>query len=239
MALPRLNESPQYELTIPSTQEVIQFRPFLVKEQKVLLMAFETKDKKQILNSILATIKACCTNIDEKKLTSFDVDYVFTNIRTKAVGETTTIAVKCSDESCLHSNEVVVNLENAELINLNESNIVKINNDISLKMKWPSYTEIINNKIITEDNYSNTEIVYETIKMSIDSIMTEDELISLKDESNEEIDQFINSLTTSQFNEINKFISNAPTLKYDVKFTCESCGKENHNVLEGIQDFFS
>ena len=81
MALPRLNESPQYELTIPSTQEVIQFRPFLVKEQKVLLMAFETKDKKQILNSILATIRACCPNIDEKKLTSFDVDYVFTNIK--------------------------------------------------------------------------------------------------------------------------------------------------------------
>lgn len=239
MALPILNEAPHYELTVPSTQEVIQFRPFLVKEQKILLIAFETKDKKQILNAILDTIKACCPDINERKLTSFDVDYVFTQIRTKAVGETTIIIAKCSDESCKHPNEVTVNLDNAELENTNISNTVVINDEISIKMRWPSYSEIVNNNIITGDNHSNTEIIYETIKMSIDSILTKDELISLKDESAEEIERFINSLTTSQFNEINKFISNAPTLKHNLKFTCTSCGKENNTVLEGIEDFFS
>lgn len=236
MALPRLNESPQYELTIPSNGNTVKYRPFLVKEQKVLLIAFETQDKKQILNSVLDTIEACCPGIDKNKLTSFDVDYIFTQIRTKAVGETTNIVSTCT---CGHENDVSVNLENAELRNMNESDVVKITDNISLRMKWPSYHDIVNNETITSDTSSNTEIIYETIKISIDCVMTEEELIQLRDESPEEIDTFINSLTTDQFNKINEFISNAPSLVYELKYKCESCGIENNKTLEGIQDFFS
>jgi hypothetical protein len=236
MALPRLNDAPQYELVIPSSGKPAKFRPFLVKEQKVLLIAFESQDKKQILNSVLDTIEACCPSIEKYKLTSFDVDYIFTQIRTKAVGESTTIVAKCK---CGHENDVLVNLDNAELKNMNEIDVIKITDDISLKMKWPSYYEIINNEIITSNTSSNTQIIYETIKMSIDSVMTEEELIQIKDETPEEIDTFINSLTTDQFNKINEFISNAPTLAYDLKYKCESCSAENKQTLEGIQDFFS
>lgn len=236
MALPRLNESPQYELVIPSTKEKMAYRPFLVKEQKVLMMAFESQDKKQILNAVLNTIEACAPGINKNRLSTFDVDYIFTQIRTKSVGETTTIISACE---CGHENEVIVNLENAKLKHSDHNDIIKLTDEISVKMKWPSYKDIIDNEIITSDNTTKTEIVYETIKISIESIMTEDELIQIKDESKEEIDRFISSLTTNQFNRINEFILSAPSLIYEMSFKCEACGKDNNKTLEGLQDFFS
>jgi len=236
MALPRLNDSPQYELVIPSSGDKLNYRPFLVKEQKILMLAFESQDKKQILNAILDTIEACCPNVEKNKLASFDVDYIFTQIRTKSVGETTTISATCE---CGHENDVVVNLDEAVLHNEHTTDIIKLNSEYAIKMRWPSYHEIANNDVITSQSAKNTDIVYETIKMSIDGIMTEDEFILLKDESAEEVDRFVNSLTTEQFNKINEYISAAPTLKYDLKYKCEGCEKEITKTLEGLQDFFS
>jgi hypothetical protein len=237
MALPLVNESPQYEAVIPSTGKTISFRPFLVKEQKVLMMAYESQDKKQILHAILNTLESCSPQLDVKSLSSFDVDYLFTQIRTKAVGETTLISLEC--KKCSHKNEVAVNLSEVKLELPERSNIVQLNDRISLKMKWPSYHDIVTNETIISDTATATDIVYETVKMSIDSVLTEEEQLRFKDESPEEVDRFVNSLTTDQFNKINEYLIDAPTMKHTLKCICESCGEDNSKTLEGLNDFFS
>ena len=124
MALPRLNEVPNYEMVIPSSKKKVKFRPFLVKEQKVLLMAFETKDTKQILNAIQDTIEACVQDVNVNELANFDVDYIFAQIRSKAVGETSKIKIPCSE--CEHMNTVDVDLQNTRMTSEPKENIMKI-----------------------------------------------------------------------------------------------------------------
>ena len=109
MALPKLNTAPKYELTVPSTGEKVRFRPFLVKEQKILLIAYESKDRKNIIQAILDTIDSCVEELDVKKLTTFDVDFIFTNIRSKSVGEKITVNMNC--KSCSTPNEIEIDLD--------------------------------------------------------------------------------------------------------------------------------
>ena len=113
MALPRINETPNYDLIVPSTQQKISFRPFLTKEQKILLMALETQDNRKILGAITDTIAACSPNIDLSKLTTFDVEYIFTQMRAKSVGERSKVSIKCAE--CAHQNEISIDLEKIKM----------------------------------------------------------------------------------------------------------------------------
>lgn len=237
MALPRLNESPQYELVIPSSGDTVKFRPFLVKEQKVLLIAYESKDQRQIIESIMNCIESCLQeDMDVSKLSTFDTDYIFTKIRSKSVGERITVSGKCKE--CEHKSDAEIDLERIELKGDMKPSVIKLTEDIHLKMKYPSYRDFISNdKLMVEK--VQTESVFEMLTSCIESVMTEEENIQLKDEPKEEIERFINSLTGEQFAVIREFVESMPKIILDFEFTCEACNKVNQHRLEGLQDFFS
>ena len=237
MALPRLNENPQYDLVIPSTTKEVQYRPFLVKEQKVLMLAYESQNKKDIVNSIMNTIDACVTGDYElNKLTTYDVDYIFTKIGSKSVGENATINVVC--EECEQQNEVTVNLDDIEVINDNKNNIVKITDDISIKLRHPTYSFFMNRGTFFEEDKKRTEILMDLIIACIDSVLTEDEAIKISDEPIEEVQKFLDSLTTSQFEMITTWVESMPTVTKEIQFNCKNCGHDNKRVLKGLEDFF-
>ena len=237
MALPKLNEVPQYELTIPSTGKIAAYRPFLVKEQKVLLIANESQDRRQVLRALLNTIDACVPDIDVNQLTGFDVDYIFTQIRTKSVGETSKVGMKC--QSCEENNEVTVRLDEVYSSAPPENNIVKLTDQISVEMSYPKYYQVINSEKLLDEDTTLTEKALETLKMCLTAVITEEERILLKDESAQEIDNFIGSLSNTQLENLLQYVNKIPTLKYDVKFQCQSCGHDNDIQIEGINDFFS
>jgi len=237
MALPRLNDNPQYELKIPSSQQVVKFRPFLVKEQKVLLIAYESQDRKQILSAMLDTIGVCISEpIDVKKLSTFDVDYMFTMIRSKSVGETTDILIQCSD--CDTQNEVKVKLDDIEVPVEKQEMLIPINDKMSVRMKYPNYDFFLNNDTLLDSTKTQSEIILSMIVGCLESIETEEERINLIDESEEEILGFLESLTTAQFDKISNFVLNIPAMEHDLAFKCVSCGKDNKRKLKGLEDFF-
>ena len=221
MALPVLNEVPKYELTIPSTQEKVLFRPFLVKEQKILLLAYESKNRKQIVQAMLDTIGACAQTVDVMKLSTFDVDYIFTQIRAKSVGEKVELNVSCTE--CNTPNQTTVNLEEIVVDIPDKNMIVPITNEISIKLKYPNYGYYMASSTFFEIE-TQYEMMTEIVISCLDSVMTEEENISIKDESKEEITKFIESLTSSQFEKISNFVENLPTLKHTIHYNCINCG---------------
>ena len=235
MALPKINTSPKYFLTIPSTQKKVAFRPFLVKEEKVLMLAAETKDTQQLLTAIVDTIEACIEDqFDRDMLTSFDVEYIFTQIRAKSVGEKATFALGCS--SCGHGNAVTIKLDEIKIDVPKTKNVIKLNDKYSLKMKWPRYNELINASSKISD--SPVEQTFDLIVLCIDSVLSEEEAIKLSDEPKEEVVSFLESLNSAQFKSISDYVEKMPKLKHDVFFKCEKCGTDNHQTLQGMQDFF-
>jgi len=236
MALPRLNENSQYELTIPSKKQVVQYRPFLVKEQKVLLIAYESQDRRQILNAMLNTIEACLKEpLNVKALSTFDVDYMFTQIRAKSVGETSDILIGCTE--CETQNEVKINLEEIKIDVGENNNLIELTDKISVRMRFPNYDYFISNDVLMGES-TQSEQLMALVVSCIDAVETEDERISMQDESNEEIMGFLDSLTTDQFDKIAQFTLDLPKLEHEVAFKCKDCGTDNKRILRGIDDFF-
>ena len=162
MALPKLNTTPKYELTIPSTGETLKFRPFLVKEQKVLLVAYESQDQQQILSAILDCIQACVQDVSLNKLATFDSDYIFSRIRSKSVGEVTDVKATCS--SCGHESDKKIDLNGLQVFGKIKKNIeIDLNEDIKVKMKYPTYTDFIKDPKIFSDAVSYTHLTLPTI----------------------------------------------------------------------------
>ena len=238
MALPKLNnDTPTYEWIIPSTKKSVRFRPFLVKEQKNLLIAMESKDAKQILNSMLSCLDSCVEGINTNDLATFDVDYMFTQIRSKSVGEISEIMTNCAN--CNHQNKVSVDLSkidmNAESV---KETIIPITDKISVKMKYPTYKDMMENEKLFSDEANVVDVIFETLISCMHSIQTEEENILLKDESKEEIENFVNSLTNEQLDKINAFVDNMPNLSHEEHYKCEECGEDGILELKGLQDFF-
>jgi DNA-directed RNA polymerase subunit M/transcription elongation factor TFIIS len=233
MALPKLNDTPKYDLVIPSTKEKVRFRPYLVKEEKVLMLALESKDSKQAIKSIVDTIGACVVEpINLDKLKIFDVEYMFTQIRSKSVGETSTVGLKCKE--CNHQNDVTIEIDSIK-VDVPEINpVVKINDQISLKLKWPNYKSLMD--VDTDEGITGQ--TFNMVMKCLDTVLTEEEQIPFAEHSKEEIQSFLDSLTTSQFDKIKTFIQAMPRMKHDIRFHCNHCNHENHYTLEGIQDFF-
>lgn len=232
MALPKLNDTPQYELEVPSTGKKVKYRPYLVKEEKVLLLAFETQDQKQMMNAMVNTILACVEeNLEKSSLTTFDVEYMFLQIRGKSVGETASVGLKCSE--CENVEEIDINLEEITIEKKELSNIVELTNDIYLEMKYPSFVEVTD--VVGEDR-EESAIAFDMIEKSIDAVVSGDERIS--DFKKEEIVEFVESMTSSQLELVSRFIREIPSLRKQIDFTCSECSHENNITLEGISDFF-
>ena len=236
MALPKINDVPKYDLVIPSTKQAVKFRPFFVKEQKVLLMAMESQDQKQIVNAITDTIKSCLTtDTDINKLTSFDLEYLFIQIRAKSVGERANLALKCTQ--CDESTPVMVNLDDIKVDVPKTSMVVKLNDVYTLKLKYPTHSDIMQNEVLQETK-SATEAIYQTIITCLDSLQSQESNIKFSDESREEVTKFLEALTSPQFDQIAKFVQGTPKLTHKVSFDCAHCKHHNEVTLQGIRDFF-
>ena len=235
MPLPIVNEVPRYTLTVPSTKKEIRYRPFLVKEQKVLLIALESQDNKQILSSIVDTISSCIDgDIDLQTLTTFDVEYMFTRIRAKSVGETSKIIVKCSE--CEADNEYEVQLDQIKVDVPDKIKKIQLNDQYTLKLKYPMYSHMTQADL--SENASASENLYYLTLGCLDSLQSEEEHFSFKDETKKDTEDFLDSLTSEQFNEIMEFVNSVPSLTHDIEFTCTTCNKDNTYTLRGINDFF-
>lgn len=232
MALPKLNDVPKYDVVIPSTGVKTKFRPFLVKEEKVLLLAMESEDKNNILSAMMDTLEACVDKIDRVKLTSFDIEYLFTKIRTKSVGETAEVSLKCTH--CEHVNSTTINLDKVELTKSDMKTKIDLGNNITLEMQYPSYNEIM----LLENSDSKTEQMFSSLKMCMKNLYTPDEIISLKESSDKELDEFIESMNTKQLKQLTEFVEKMPRLRYEGKYKCVSCKEENEILIEGFNNFF-
>ena len=238
MALPKLNnDQPVYEMVIPSTKETVKYRPFLVKEQKSMLVAFESQDMKQILNAMLNCIETCVPGINVKDLATFDVDYIFTQVRAKSVGESATILSACVE--CNEENEVKINLEDIKMESSEiKTKVIPITDKINVEMKYPTYNDMLGNPNFMKQGTNQTEILFESIVSCMHSVQTEDDNIVISQEPREEIEKFVNSLNNEQLTKITEFVESMPTMKHEEKFTCKKCKHENTVELKGLQDFF-
>ena len=163
MTLPKLNNTPYYNITIPSTGEHTRFRPYLVKEEKVLLIAYESQEVKQITNAMLHIIQTCVETINTTKITTFDMEYIFLQIRSKAVGENVDLKILCSNDECMEQTDVKVNISDIKIVMPeSKNNLIDLSDKMSIELKYPTYNSIASNKIIME-NESEIEILYETI----------------------------------------------------------------------------
>lgn len=236
MALPKLNQNLKYEMVIPSSDKVVTYRPYLVKEEKLLLSAFESQDQKQAMRAMVDTVVACVNDdIKTSELATFDVEYMFTQIRSKSVGESSTLHFKCEDEGCDKRTDVSIDLSSLEVTKQEDvDNVVQITDDISIELRYPTYDGFVKN---FREGVSEAEFGFMMIEDCMVAIMTDDEHHLVSDVSKKELNEFIDSMTNLQFTKVGEFLKTVPVMKKDVEFTCE-CGFENKVTLEGLQDFF-
>ena len=239
MALPKVNETLNFSTRIPSTNKLVKYRPYLVKEEKVLLQAFESENLKIILEAMCDTIDACLdpsSKIGVQDLTTFDVEYLFTQLRSSSVGENSTILLKC--KKCETDNSVVIDLTEIKVDVAEVENVIEVTPEISVEMKYPSYQSLIDEDVENLDD-GDAEQVINMIASSLVAVLTEEERIDIvKDSSTEEVKEFLNSLTATQFQKLANFLQSMPALEHDVEFKCESCNTKNEVQLRGLSDFF-
>jgi len=238
MPLPKIS-TPTYELTLPSTGKPIQYRPFLVKEEKVLVIALESEDTKQITTAIKNVIKSCIQTrgVKVESLPTFDIEYLFLNIRGKSVGEVVEVNLVCPDD-----NETTVKAE----INLDDiqvqkteghTNKIKIDNEIMMEMKYPSLDEFIKNNFDMSGG-SDMDQSFELIASCIDKIYTADEVWTAADCTKKEIRDFLEQMNSSQFKEIENFYTTMPKLSHTLEITNPKTKVTSEVVLEGLASFF-
>lgn len=239
MALPKLNALPQYEVKIPSTGKSIKYRPFLVKEQKVLLMALETRDQRAIYNAMFNVIEACIEDgTDVNSLTTYDIEYLFVMIRSKSVGENIDLRMICLHDGCETPTPVAIPIDDLKApVVQSKTKIFQLTTDISLELEHPSISRV--QEVALNVDTNQTEVLLQLMKAAIKTVRTEDERIVFKEETQSEQDDFIDNLNTQQLNEIMKFVQEIPAMQHDVEWTCTGCGKHNKRTLRGLSDFFS
>lgn len=233
MNLPKI-ETPKYELTIPSTGKKVTYRPFLVKEEKILLIAQESEDEAALISAMKDIIASCTFGeVNAGGITSFDLEYIFVKIRAKSVGEESEIGLACS--ACGEVNQVTVNLDDIESPEVKPlPKKLQLTDTVGIIPCYVSVDSLI--KISKASNEGET--VVKTIAASIESIYDEKNVYPMNEASDSDITEFVESLNKDHLEKIEKIISSAPSVKQTVHFTCTKCGEKNTTVLEGIQNFF-
>ncbi len=235
--IPKLNDTPKYELNIPSMNKQVKFRPYLVKEEKVLMMAFESKDQKAALDAVAETITSCVNDeIEIKDLKLYDIEYMFTKIRAKSVGEQAKVLVTCT--SCQSKNEISVDIDKVEVTSPGEvDNVIQITDDVSVEMTYPNFNKMISNEKIMAQQ-SDVETLIELIADCIVCINTEDEKVMLRDEPRDKIIEFVDSMTNDQFKKLRNFVESVPRVQINHEYVCESCKEKKEVTIRNIADFF-
>ena len=237
MTLPKIN-TPEYRLNVPSTDEEIRFRPFLVKEEKVLLVAQETGTDKATYDAIRTIIKSCTLDeIDIDKLPLFDMEYIFLNIRAKSVGEIAKLKVKCPDDEKTEV-EIEVDLSKIQVeMNKDHDARIKLTDDIGVLMAYPNFGTVTNQSIETPKG-QETEKLFDMISDCMYQIWHGEETYDVIDYSKKERKAFLDSLNHQQFEKLQNFFETMPTLKHDVDVTNPKTNVTSKITLQGINAFF-
>ena len=231
MALPILN-TPKYPLELPSTGETIEFRPFLVKEQKVLLLAQQSNKKNMITQATLDIIKTCTFGKVTEKNPLFDLEYVFLNLRAKSVGETVDVLVTCPDDNKTKE-KVKVNLESIDVqMPENHTNEINITDDVKIVMNYPTI------KDVDMTGKQTTDEVFNTIKKCVKEIHSKDGVLSKGDYTDKELDDFFDSFNTQQFEKVMDFFNTMPKVRHEIEVKNSKTKKKNKILLEGLDSFF-
>ncbi len=241
MPLPKI-ATPTYELELPSTGKTIKYRPFLVKEEKVLILALESQDVKQITLAIKSVLKDCILTkgIKIEELPSFDIEYIFLNVRGKSVGESIDLIVTCSDDG---NTEVPVKVYVDEIKvkkDPEHSTEIRVDDQIVIKMKYPSLDQFIKNNFdfTTQESVSTIEKSFDIISSCIESIFTEEEAWAAADVTKKELIEFIESMNADQFKKIEKFFETMPKLSHTFTVVNPNTKVDNEVTLEGLTSFF-
>ena len=239
MPLPTIT-TPSYELELPSTGKKIKYRPFLVKEEKLLVLALETEDTKQISTAIKTVLKSCIQSRGVKvdKLPTFDIEYLFLNIRGKSVGEEIEVNLIAPDDKET-SVPVTINIDDIKISkSKNHSNKIKLDDSLMMEMKYPSLDEFVKNNF-DFDGEVDMDQSFDLIASCIDKIYSEDEVWSTADCTKKEVKDFLEQMNSLQFKEIESFFESMPKLSHTVTFTNPKTQVESTVVLEGLSSFFA
>ena len=239
MPLPKI-ATPTYELKLPSTEETVKYRPFLVKEEKLLVLALETEDTKQITTAIKTVLKSCVLTkgIKVEQLPTFDIEYLFLNIRGKSVGEELEVKVICPDDE---KTEVPITIDLDEVkVQKNEGHNkqLKLDDTLMMEMRYPSLDQFIKNNFDFKDE-NQMEQSFDLIGSCIDKIYSEDEVWATADCTKKEVKEFLESMNSSQFKDIEKFFETMPKLSHTIKVTNPKTKVESDVVMEGLASFFA
>jgi hypothetical protein len=234
MGLPIL-ETPMHSCVLPSSNERVEFRPFLVGEQKILMIAQESDDSNTQVREMIRLINVCCDDITAEKLPTIDLEYLFLQIRIKSVGETSDISMKCS--KCETENDFTVDLETAIVLQKEKvSNIVKLTDDISIELQWANYESMKGLNITADD--TNTTEAFKLMERCIVAIIQGDEVMTRDDFSEKELIKFMDSMSLEMLEGVQEYLGSAPTLQIETGYKCTGCEKQEEVKLEGIGNFF-
>lgn len=236
MALPILN-SPEFEATIPSTKQKIFFRPFLVKEEKLLFMAMQGGDSKEIQNAVRRILQACIKteDVDVDKLAVFDIEYLFMQLRGKSVGENIELRLRHRDnEECKYVQDIELNIDDIQVtFPEGHTNTIMITDDIGMKLNYPTMNTIGD----ASPDANDMDGIMNIIANSVECVFDKEEVY--ESFTKKDIVEFIESLSQTQFSKLTEFFSTLPKLTHDITWKCPTCGVEEHVHLEGLDSFFT
>jgi len=238
MPLPKI-ATPTYELEIPSSKKKVRYRPFLVKEEKVLIIAMESEDPKQIAGAVKTVIKNCILSrgVKVEDLSTFDIEYLFLNIRGKSVGEEVEVLVTCPDDGVTQV-PVVIALDDIKVQESEKhSKDIKLDDNLSLRMKYPSMEEFVKSNFAMDGNI-DLEDTFDLISSCIEQVYNEEESWTAADCSKKELLDFMEQLSSKQFKEIENFFETMPKLSHTFKVKNPNTGVESEVLLEGLSAFF-
>ena len=240
MPLPTI-ETPTYELKLHSSNKKVKYRPFLVKEEKILILALESKDESEITNAVTDVLKKCILTkgVDVDKLPTFDIEYIFLNIRAKSIGEDIKLIVTCPDDNETEV-PVTIYVDEIKVVKPKEHTTdISLDKNLSLRMKYPSLNQFIENNFeVEEEPQTVVNKTFRLIADCIDTVFTEEEAWEAKDYTSDERLEFIEQLNSKQYKQVEKFFATMPKLSHTIEITNPNTKKKSSIVLEGLADFF-
>ena len=237
--LPKI-ATPSYSLEIPSLKKEIKYRPFLVKEEKILIIAMESEDPKQIANAVKTVISNCILTrgIKVEQLATFDIEYLFLNIRGKSVGESVDILITCPDDGTTQV-PMSINLDDIQVeFDKEHSRDIKLDDNLTLRMRYPSMQEFVKSNFVVGEEIS-VDDTFDMIISCIEQIYSEEESWAASDSTKKELKEFLEQLTSQQFKDIEKFFETMPKLSHTIKVKNPNTEVESEVVLEGLTSFFA
>ena len=239
MPLPKIS-TPTYELEIPSLKKPIKYRPFLVKEEKILIIAMESEDPKQIAEAVKSVISNCIISrgIKVEQLATFDIEYLFLNIRGKSVGEEVDVLITCPDDGTTQV-PMSINLDDIQVeFDEEHSRDIKLDDNLTLRMRYPSMQEFVKSNFVVGSEIS-VDDTFDMIISCIEQIYSEEESWAAADSTKKELKEFLEQLTSQQFKDIEKFFESMPKLSHTLTVKNPNTNVESEVILEGLTSFFA